>query len=389
MISPRETRALSVACLTVIAAMSLACPGPEPTDNGADLFRVAVNGAPIGSLLAVWGDPNARRAVMVGGFVGVPRDRLNGAPAGRLVEYRDGAFTTRCTADEVLWWVDGTYEGGSALVYAVGENGKVLRFDGARCEEVRTGITFDEGPVTYWGVLVRAPNDVWLVGGSAQPTGPRGVVVRFDGARWTRVTDLPARARDENLYKVARAGADVVVVGSGAVVMRGRNSALEMVTTDARGSDNRLFTASCTARGYCYAVGGAASGMLLTGALDDPDAGLRASSVAEDLPGLNGVWVQDPENVFLVGTNGANVHTTGPRRFVGRASTAATLHGVGGWTSPAGNVVLAVGGELGVATAAQRAVILVRGEDRSTFTLDGTLYTASGELRRSLGGSGQ
>jgi len=389
MLRPRTTRALSLACLVGLAAMSLACPDPPPDDPGTDLFRLAINGAPGGSLLAVWGDVTARRALLVGGYVGVAPERLNGMPAGRLVEYRNGAFTTRCTTDRVLWWIDGAYENGAATVYAVGEAGRVLRYDGARCAEVDTGITFPEGPVTYWGVLVRGPSDVWLVGGSPQPTGPRGVVVHFDGARWSRVTDLPERARDENLYKVARAGDALAVVGSGGVVLRGRGGNFSLVPTIARASDNRLFTVSCVGVERCVAVGGAASGMLLEGSVND-DAGMRASALVEDLSGLNGVWVQDAENVFVVGVNGTNVHSTGARRFVGRALTPATLHGVGGWVRPEESFVMAVGGELGEATTAQRAVVLLRdGSGRTTFTFDGRSYTAAGELRRSLGGSGQ
>ena len=192
--SSRTARAASLAALAVIGAMSLACPGPPPEETSTDLFRVAVNGAPGGSLLAVWGDPNGRRALLVGGFVGVAPERLGANPAGRLVEYRNGAFITRCTTDQVLWWIDGRTDEGVTTVYAVGEGGRVLRYDGGTCVNVDTGLTFAEGPVTWWGVLVRGARDVWAVGGSAQPTGPRGVVAHYDGTAWRRVADVPGRA---------------------------------------------------------------------------------------------------------------------------------------------------------------------------------------------------
>lgn len=52
-------------------------------------------------------------------------------------------------------------------------------------------------------------------------------------------------------------------------------------------------------------------------------------------------------------------------------------------------MVLAVGGELDVRAPTQRGVILVRGDDSASFTFDGQTYQAVGELRRSLGGTGQ
>jgi hypothetical protein len=388
--SSRTARAVSLACLAAIGAMSLACPGPAPEETSTDLFRVAVNGAPGGSLLAVWGDPNGRRALLVGGFVGVAPERLGSNPAGRLMEYRDGAFVTRCTTDQVLWWIDGRTDEGVTTVYAVGEGGRVLRYDGRNCATVDTGLTFAEGPVTWWGVLVRGANDVWAVGGSAQPTGPRGVVAHFDGTSWRRITDVPGRARDENLYKITRINDDeMLIVGAGAVALRASAAGLREVPVTARASDNRLFTASCRDDGTCFAVGGAASGLMLVG---QPlgDAGLYAAPLGDELSGLNGVWVQDRDNTFAVGVNGTNLHTTGLSRFVGRASTPATLHGVGGWSTPLGTVVMAVGGELGEPTTSQRAVVLVRDSNsRATYTFDGRAFTAEGELRRSLGGRGQ
>lgn len=386
----RLARAVSLLCLAAIGAMSLACPGPAPEETSTDLFRVAVSGAPGGSLLAVWGDPNGRRALLVGGFVGVAPERLGANPAGRLMEYRNGAFVTRCTTDQVLWWIDGRTDEGVTTVYAVGEGGRVLRYDGANCTNVDTGLTFAEGPVTWWGVLVRGANDVWAVGGSAQPTGPRGVVAHFDGAAWRRITDVPGRARDENLYKIARINDDeMLIVGAGGVVLRASAAGLREVPATVRASDNRLFTASCRDDGTCFAVGGAGSGLMLIGA-PLSDAGMSSAPLGEELSGLNGVWVQDRANVFAVGVSGTNLHTNALTRFVGRAATSATLHGVGGWSSPVDTVVLAVGGELGEPTTSQRAVVLVRESTaRATYTFDGRTFTAEGELRRSLGGSGQ
>ncbi len=387
-------RLLGASALLALSAAALpACPGPEP--EGPDLFRLAVNGAPGGSLLSVWG-PRAYAGSLwlAGGFVGVDPARLAGTAmsAGRLVEYSAGRFTTRCRANAVLWWAHGVErDGATREVWAVGEGGTVLRYRDGACETLPLGITFAEGPPTFWGVWAESPTDVYLVGGSALPTGPKGVLVHYDGASFTRITALPEAARGENLYKITRAASRYLVVGSGGTLLRVGAGGAEVtaLTAPINSSDNRMFTVSCF-ESSCFAVGGVASGFVLRGS---PGAEVfpRFESLT-GLSGLNGVHVQDAENVFVVGANGLTAHiATRPPpivdapTYVSRPLTQATLHGVGG----SNQVTLAVGGELDERTPMQRAVILARGDSFDRFTFDGREFAASGTLRRSLGGSGQ
>ncbi len=380
------------AAMSLIAGFSWAmsaCPAPPP--EGDDLFRVAVNGVPGGSLLAAWGSPATGASVfLAGGFVGVDPARLagSGMSAGRLVEYTPGRFTTRCRADATLWWVHGVARAGaSPEVWAAGEGGTVLRYRDGRCEALPLGITFAEGPPTLWGVWAEAPDDVWLVGGSAQPTGPKGVLIHYDGRAFERVDAVPEFARGENLYKIARDGDRYVIVGSGGVVLQGTGRSFTGVEASLTTSDNRLFTASC-ASSVCVAVGGVATGLVL--ASTSGPAGLRVEPGLGGGPGLNGVWVRDPANIFVVGTGGFTMHMqvggfAGYRSYTAPARTQATLHGVGGNAA----VTVAVGGELDDRSTSQRGVVLVRGDDAERFTFDGRAYDAAGTLRRSLGGSGQ
>jgi hypothetical protein len=67
-------------------------------------------------------------------------------------------------------------------VWAVGDQATVLHFDGARWSAVNTGLVDD-----LYGVWASGPADVWVVGGSGFPSGPIGVVARFDGSAWTVV----------------------------------------------------------------------------------------------------------------------------------------------------------------------------------------------------------
>lgn len=391
------TRTLRLAATTLaiaLGAFSLSgCPQPPP--DGADLFRVAVNGAPGGSLLSVWGPADHPGTLYVaGGFVGVDAARLagTGMSVGRLVEYTTGAFTTRCRTDAVLWWVHGIPSPTAAPreVWAGGENGTVLRYRDGRCETLPLGLTFPEGAPTFWGLWAQAPDDVYLVGGSAQPTGPKGVFVHWDGTRFSRVDVVPTRARTENLYKITRVGERYLVVGAANVAFttNGLGDARE-ATTGVSSSDNRIFTAHCRDV-LCMAVGGAAAGFVLRSTSSGADFRVEETVGNGALPGLNGVYIQDPSNMFAVGTNGFTMHMA-QRGFGDVISyappprTQATLHGVGGDSVR----LMAVGGELDDRTPMQRTVVLVRGDERDTFTFDGRTYNALGTLRRSLGGSGQ
>ncbi len=373
------------------AAFALACGPDSPPDTSPDLFRVAVSGLAGGSLLSVYGDHRTGRAYLAGGYVGVDPSRLDGRPAGRMLVYRAPAtFLTACTADAVLWWtapVDGE-------PWAAGERGRVVRYrESGACELVATGLSFPEGEPTYWG-FTQVGNDTWFVGGSAQPTGPKGVLVRYDGSTFTRV-EVPPAARDVNLYKISsRANGELVVVGERGVSFRLLGGVATMAETGLSGSDSRLFTVSCNGD-ECWAVGGQNTGVVLRGeavTLPDTTREFRWQPRSfTEARGWNGVWFADDANTFLVGVGGQTMHTNGYRSFMPRSLTPATLHGVGGWVRPDGSstVVLAVGGELDTADTTQRAVILVRGDDSASFTVDGTAFVPTGELRRSLGGSGQ
>lgn len=381
--------------LLLAPALSLAsCP---VVPDGTDLFVNAIGAAPGGSFLSVWGGRFAStpRLFVAGGFVGVDRAMLGAMPAGRLVEYTGpGTFRTRCTTDQPLWWVTGVEASDNSYVlFAAGEGGRVLRYDGTTCTTLDTSAlgTGANAP-TFWGLYARSATDVWLVGGSALPTGPRGVLVHYDGASFTQDSTVPAAARDVNLYKIDRASdGNLLVVGESATVLAlapGSSTWTSLSTAGvARADDNRLFTVSCGTSGRCQAVGGAGSALWLQLYPSDTNGAVSNAPVAiDDLPGLNGVYVQDYSNTFVVGVNGLTLHYNGRTRYVPPTPrTTATLHSVGG----SSGIVLAVGGELGLNSPAQRGVLLVRGDASRTFTLDGTSYTATGNLFSSLGGAGQ
>ncbi len=386
--TPRSLVAAALFAGAASASLDACGPVPSP-DTAPDIFRVAVNGLPGGALLSVYGDAAAGRAYLAGGYVGVDASRLGAEPAGRMLVYTGrGAFHTACTTGSVLWWtapVDGA-------PMAAGEGGRIVRLrEGGACDVVPTGLSFAEGDPTYWG-FVQWRGATWFVGGSARPDGPKGVLVRWDGRTFSRL-DVPAAARALNLYKIdVHAGSELVVVGEGGMSFTVTDAATTVLPTNLGTTDSRLFTVSCGASD-CWAVGGVNNGIVLRGYAPGGDAGLVWNpALVPSAGGWNGVWVADPNNVFIVGGAGQTMHTNGSVSFLPRSLTPATLHGVGGWApggSGASAVVLAVGGELGTADPSQRAVILVRNDDSAAFTVDGRSFMPAGQLRRTLGGFGQ
>ncbi|MEI8256887.1 MAG: hypothetical protein WCJ30_14535 [Deltaproteobacteria bacterium] len=366
-----------------LAMLSLAgCPAPP---DGPDLFRTATSGAP-GALLSVWGDPaGTAHAFLAGGYVQVDPAAIVDGTVGRLVEYTPGTFVTRCRTDHVLWWVSGAPDG--SAVFAAGEGGRVVRYRRGTCETLTFDVTYPEGAPTFFGAYAAAPDDVWFVGGSALPNGPRGVLVHWDGAAFHQETGLPVAAQHANLFKIDRdqSGRFVVVGTQGVAIARDPSTgAWASLASDVRTSDNTFFTVSC--RADCYTVGGIGLGLVARISSGVTMLTSVGTIPVDELPGLNGVFMQDPSNAFIVGTRGYTMHTTGAVSYSPpTAPTTATLHGVGGNA----RVVLAAGGELGVTDASQRGVILVRGDDSATFTFDGVAFVASGSLRTSLGGAGQ
>lgn len=380
--------AVRVAFLLGGMATLTACP----PSNGPDLFRVAVSGTP-GSLLSVWGEPGAtQHAYIAGGYVQVDPTLITDGTVGRLVEYTPGTFRTLCRTDHVLWWVTGAADG-SGTVFAVGEGARVIRFHNGQCDTLTVDTMYPEGVPTFFGAYAPSSTELWLVGGSALPTGPRGVLLHWDGTSFRQEALLPTDAQRSNLFKIdSGSNGRLAVVGTAGVVMTRDPAAGTWadVQVGLRVQDNTLFTVSCRT-GVCWAVGGVGQGLIATDSMGSlsgtwHEADTIGGTDLSDLPGLNGVFVQNASNVFIVGSRGLTMHTTG--NIVYRppvAPTSATLHGVGGNDA----VVLSVGGELDVTNATQRGVILIRGDDSATFTFDGQMFTATGSLRTSLGGAGQ
>ncbi len=335
-----------------------------------------------------WVNPYASgaRAYLAGGYTGVPRSRIpSDRTAGRLVAYADGAFRTLCTTDEVLWWVSGVESPAGLTVYASGETGRVLRLRGDRCETLTVDGDFPFGRPTLWGSWAAGENDVWFVGGAEGASGREGVILRYDGASFRRVTGLPEGSAAQSFFKIApyESAPGVIdgayVVGANGVVLRWERATdrwSRVAVAGLRATDNRLFTVSCAPGApTCWAVGGAGAGLVARGA---GEAWETPALTSDELAPLNGVWARDASSAFLVGNGGAVYFASASGLAQARvARTRGSLHAVHG----RGALVFSVGGELTSTQGTQSATIMVRGAGVERFTFDGQAYEPAGSER--------
>ncbi len=104
-----------------------------------------------GAILSFWGD-RADGVFAAGGSM------LAGGGDGIVLRHDGEAWSREPITAPTLWWVHGF---GLDDVWAVGELGTILHFDGADWTTVETG-----GDYTLWGVWGASPQELWAVGGT-------------------------------------------------------------------------------------------------------------------------------------------------------------------------------------------------------------------------------
>ncbi len=337
-------RAVRVAMLRSLRplALLLALAGcdddtrPVSLADGGDLDAGAGDAAPDEVPLRPVG--GALRPLLLGAQTWGPEFVAVGGTPGPL-----GGVVVRLAGDRVapeptppgpvLWWVWGP---SPDRLFACGEGGRVLAFDGQTWRAEDTGLPPD---AVLWGMWGAGAEDRWAVGGSPLPGGPKGLLLRDTGGGWARAA-VPAEVADLNLYKVWGAAADdVFVVGERGAALRWDGAAFEVLPTP---TDDLIFTVHGVPGGPIFAVGGTMGGVILRWQddawIDDSPPGL---------PPLNGVFVRSADEAWATGARGTVLRWTPAtgwaRRTDARAGgfTDVTLHAV-----TAGDDVWAVGGDL-------------------------------------------
>ena len=293
------------------------CPNDPPVEPPDD-WQVVVEDLD-GAILSFWGESTSE-IFAVGGPVTRPGQAF-------ILRY-DGTQWEHMPLDApTLWWVQGF---GSDDVWAVGEQGLIVHFDGTEWTVVVDG-TFD---YTLWGVWGASPDNIWTVGGTVTGGVP-SIIRHWDGSMWSDVPDVGLDG--ELLFKVwGLAENDVWVVGTGGATIHYDGSEwtrLPPVT------EARLLTVRGRATDDIYAVGGVLGPVVL-----HYDGSVWSELPVDALGGLMGVWTAPGQPTVISGHNGVVLIEQDAGEFYQpETGTFMDLHGA--WGDGEGNY-LAGGGIL-------------------------------------------
>ena len=270
----------------VCAALFLTgCPPADPPEPDPHTWTEAFDAASVGWLLNVWG-PSADDLYAVGGEPN----------AGAVVHFDGAAWTELELGLDVplLNWAHGF---GPNDVWIVGNRGTILHFDGRAWEQHRP-----DPPTTQdlWGVWGASPDDLWAVGGNGRSEG-QATIYRYDGTTWTPLV-VPAleRANVWAFFKVWGTAADNVwIVGQRGIILQWNGT--ELVEHGA-GTGDDLISLWGTGPDRMAAVGGRGNGVVATW-----DGTAWRSASLSPLPGMNGVFMRQPNVIHAVGQLGTTL----------------------------------------------------------------------------------
>ena len=227
----------------------------------------------------------------------LPSFEVDAAPAGRAGRWE---AVVGCPTDRVLWSVWGS----DSQVFAVGDEGAVVAFDGQRWRAHSA-----PSPLHLHGVWGRRADQVYAVGDFA-------TVIEFDGTRWREIHRLGI---DVSAVAVAGFGPhDLFVVGDEGLILRSDGVGFERIDGKTRDA--------------LYALWGHDADHVL--AVGDFGAILRwngrewSSFSAGTEAFLYGVHGRALDDIVVVGLSGASAHFDGRRWSRRVTGTTADLLGV-------------------------------------------------------------
>lgn len=310
--------------------------GP-PSDETGDDWHIVLEDLP-GVVLSIWGT-SADDLFVVGGTLGDPS---TGDPGEELILHHDGITWRRMDIEApTLWWVFGfSHEN----VWAVGEQGTLLHFDGREWTPIEDGQSY-----TLWGLWGAAPDDLWAVGGTINGSIP-ALIRRYNGVVWTDV-DAGLGIDIARYFKVwGQAPDNVFIVGDSGTIVHFDGTAFSQMQS---GTSDRLITVYGRGPDDVWAVGGLGTGLVLR--FD----GVSWSFVGpENIGGLMGLWTAPGSDVVVAGFYGAISRGDGATWNTQTSPTIDCLHGIWGDTQGA---LLAGGGEF-LGTPPRAGVIVGIGE---------------------------
>ena len=276
-----QRQSIPLAALLVVTGCGSGADDAEPGRT----WKVAAEGLE-GSIMSFWGLSD-EDLFAVGGVPGSGGD-------GAAVLWRGpGGWTPLNVSAPTLWWVYGFAHDD---VWAVGERGTVLHYDGVSWGTQQTGYDY-----TLWGLWGAARDDLWAVGGRPDGSGPP-VLRHYDGDAWH---DVDGPSADDGFYfKVWGTAADDVHLVGAAKGERGERGVIghfdgERWTLVGSTQPARLLTVRGRSPDDVYAVGGVTGGLMVH---YDGDS-WRTVDLAVDT-GLMGVWTAPEQPVVATGMRG-------------------------------------------------------------------------------------
>ncbi|MCS7180673.1 MAG: hypothetical protein NZ891_04910, partial [bacterium] len=133
---------------------------------------------------------------------------------GVILESSDGTNWNVMTFEDASY-LYGIYGTSGNNIWACGENGRIIRFDGNRWNREDIGINWGGLGIdisnlpTFYNIYIDNSNNVWVVGSG-------GIILRYNGTTWSRVyTSL-----EVNLYGIWGIGNTFYVVGEAGTILK-------------------------------------------------------------------------------------------------------------------------------------------------------------------------
>ncbi len=196
-------------------------------------------------------------------------------------------------------------------VYAVGNNGTIMHYNGNIWEKMPSGTTNNLGSI--WGIT---SNNLFAVGNN-------GTIIHFNGSTWSPLSSETT----SNLTQVwGTSGNDVFAVGEKGTILHYDGAVWTSMKNDINKDIRGIWGVSST---EVYAVG--YNGMILR--YDGTSWRLTNSRSNKD---LLGVWGTSSTNIFAVGYNGTMLHFDGISWNIMNSGTRKDLLGI--WGSSSKNI---------------------------------------------------
>jgi hypothetical protein len=172
-------------------------------------------------------------------------------------------------------------------VFAVGESGTIVHYDGSNWSTMSSGTTEH-----LYGVWCNSGSDVFVVGAG-------GTILHYDGITWTAMTSGTTTAYFSDVW--GSSGSDVFAVGSSGTVLHYNGTAWSSMS-------------SATGEGLTGVWGSSGSDVFAVGdhSIKIHYNGTSWSAMLPVTTGsLNGIWGSSGSDVFAVGESGTILHYDG------------------------------------------------------------------------------